>query len=121
MSTRSTSAFRKGRIRKVVPGDKSDISGSAQISPMADIERSSRGSRLVIGEGCFIDSFVKIKFAGGGGDVIIGSHTFINSGCVLYSGNGAGSMVNRPVESLTIVGGSPLRVLGVRGGVTEPP
>ena len=35
-----------------------------------------------------VDSFVKIKPAGGRGDVIIGDNVFINSGCVLYSGNG---------------------------------
>lgn len=35
-----------------------------------------------------IDSFVKVKPAGGVGDVIIGGHTYINSGCVLFSGNG---------------------------------
>lgn len=35
-----------------------------------------------------IDSFVKIKPAGGGGDVRIGAHSYINSGVVIYSGNG---------------------------------
>ena len=35
-----------------------------------------------------IDSFVKIKFEGGVGNITIGSSVYINSGCVLYSGNG---------------------------------
>src|SRR5690349_2203031 len=35
-----------------------------------------------------IDSFVKIKPSGGAGDVIIGENVYINSGCVIYSGNG---------------------------------
>jgi virginiamycin A acetyltransferase len=35
-----------------------------------------------------IDSFVKIKPAGGGGDLVIGEHVVINSGCVLYTGQG---------------------------------
>jgi acetyltransferase-like isoleucine patch superfamily enzyme len=35
-----------------------------------------------------IDAFVKIKPAGGTGDVIVGPGSFINSGCVLYTGHG---------------------------------
>jgi acetyltransferase-like isoleucine patch superfamily enzyme len=35
-----------------------------------------------------IDAFVKIKPAGGSGDVIIGAGSYINSGCVLYTGHG---------------------------------
>ena len=65
-----------------------DIHSSARISPLADIEDSVRGSRISIGANSVIDSFVKIKPAGGAGDVIIGIYTYINSGCVLYSGNG---------------------------------
>lgn len=42
----------------------------------------------MVGAYSVIDSFVKIKPVGGIGDVIIGSNVFINSGCVLYSGNG---------------------------------
>ena len=64
------------------------ISQSAIISKLADIEESVRGNKIVVGEDCRIDSFVKIKFAGGLGDVLIGSKCYINSGCVLYSGNG---------------------------------
>ena len=64
------------------------IHPDARVSPLADIEDSVRGSRIVIGAHSMIDSFVKIKPVGGSGDVIIGSYTFINSGCVLYSGNG---------------------------------
>lgn len=47
-----------------------------------------RGSRLVIEEGVMIDAFVKIKFAGGMGDVRIGRNSYLNSGVVIYSGNG---------------------------------
>ena len=64
------------------------IAPSARISPLADIEDSIRGSRIVIEDDVVIDAFVKIKPAGGSGDVVIGRGTVINSGCVLYSGNG---------------------------------
>ncbi len=55
---------------------------------MAEIEPSQRGTRVVIGAGSVVDSFVKIKPVGGLGDVVIGAHSYINSGCVLYSGHG---------------------------------
>jgi virginiamycin A acetyltransferase len=61
---------------------------SAKISPLADIEDSTRGSTITIGENVVIDSFVKIKPTGGAGDVEIGDGTYINSGTVIYSGNG---------------------------------
>lgn len=64
------------------------ISSSAKISRLTDIETSSKGSRLIVGENVMIDSFVKIKFTGGIGDIIIEDSSYINSGCVLYSGNG---------------------------------
>lgn len=35
-----------------------------------------------------IDSFVKIKPVGGSGDLIIGEYVYVNSGTVLYTGNG---------------------------------
>lgn len=65
-----------------------DIHPDARISSLADIEDSIRGSRIIIGRFSIIDSFVKIKPAGGIGDLIIGEHSVINSGCVLYTGNG---------------------------------
>jgi acetyltransferase-like isoleucine patch superfamily enzyme len=65
-----------------------DIAPTARVSPLADIEDSIRGSRIVVGEGAVIDAFVKIKPAGGSGDVEIGAGAVINSGCVLYTGNG---------------------------------
>lgn len=65
-----------------------EIHPTARISPLADIEDSVRGTRIVIGAGVVIDAFVKIKPAGGTGDLIIGEETVINSGCVLYTGNG---------------------------------
>lgn len=64
------------------------VSPEAFVSPLADIEDSVRGTKIVIEDGVVIDSFVKIKPAGGLGDVFIGAHTVINSGCVLYTGNG---------------------------------
>lgn len=64
------------------------IAESARISPLADIEDSVRGSRIVIEDGAKIDSFVKIKPAGGRGDVHIGRNSYLNSGVVIYSGNG---------------------------------
>ena len=65
-----------------------DIHPTASISRLADIEASVRGTRIVIGAGTIIDSFVKIKPAGGLGDLLIGEHCVINSCCVLYTGNG---------------------------------
>ena len=64
------------------------ISPEARISNMADIEDSVRGSVIDIEAGVTIDSFVKIKPAGGTGDVLIGAGTTINSGVAIYSGNG---------------------------------
>ena len=64
------------------------IDPTARISPLADIEDSVRGTRTVIGPDSVVDSFVKIKPVGGDRDVIVGKHSVINSGCVLYSGNG---------------------------------
>jgi acetyltransferase-like isoleucine patch superfamily enzyme len=65
-----------------------EIHPSARVSVLADIEDSVRGTRIVIAEDAVIDAFVKIKPAGGNGDVYIGARTIINSGCVLYTGNG---------------------------------
>jgi virginiamycin A acetyltransferase len=65
-----------------------EIHPSAKVSDLADLEASIKGSRIVIGAECHIDSFVKIKPTGGNGDVLIGERCYLNSGCVLYSGNG---------------------------------
>jgi len=65
-----------------------DIHPEARISTLADIKDSVRGSRILVGAHSTIDAFVKIKPVGGSGDILIGAHTYINSGCVLYSGNG---------------------------------
>jgi virginiamycin A acetyltransferase len=64
------------------------IHPTAKISPLADIEDSVRGTKIVVQAGAVVDSFVKIKPAGGTGDVYVGENTIINSGCVLYTGNG---------------------------------
>ncbi len=65
-----------------------DIHSSARVSPLSDLEVSTRGTRIIVGAASKIDSFVKIKPVGGMADVIIGEHCYINSGCVIYSGNG---------------------------------
>lgn len=65
-----------------------EISPKARISPLADIEDSVRGSIIKVGDGVTIDSFVKIKPAGGTGDVVIGADSTINSGVAIYTGNG---------------------------------
>ena len=65
-----------------------EISKTAQISKLADIEDSVRGSKITIDDQAVIDSFVKIKWAGGHGDIYIGKQTYINSGTVIYSGPG---------------------------------
>jgi len=65
-----------------------EIHPEARISPLADIEDSVKGTRIVVGARTVIDSFVKIKPAGGVGNVVIGPDCVINSGCVLYTGNG---------------------------------
>ena len=65
------------------------VSKTAQISKLADIEDSVRGTKIVIGDNVTIDSFVKIKCVGGLNDIIIGENSRINSNCVLFSGNGS--------------------------------
>jgi virginiamycin A acetyltransferase len=65
-----------------------EIHPLAKVSQLADIEDSIRGTRIVIAAHASLDSFVKIKPAGGSGDVVVGERTVINSGCVLYTGNG---------------------------------
>ncbi|WP_135552819.1 acyltransferase [Paenibacillus cymbidii] len=64
------------------------ISTEARVSPLADIEDSVRGSVIAVEANATIDSFVKIKPAGGTGDVRIGAGSVVNSGTVIYSGNG---------------------------------
>ena len=65
-----------------------DIHATASVSPLCDIEDSVRGTRIVVGAHTVIDSFVKIKPAGGRGDLVIGEHSIVNAGCVFYTGNG---------------------------------
>jgi acetyltransferase-like isoleucine patch superfamily enzyme len=65
-----------------------EIDPTARVSRLADIEDSIRGTRIVVGPMAVIDSFVKIKPVGGSGDVVIGERSYLNSGTVIYSGNG---------------------------------
>jgi virginiamycin A acetyltransferase len=64
------------------------ISPTARISKFADIEDSVKGSKIIIKERVIIDSFVKIKPAGGMGDLVIDDDSVINPGVVIYTGNG---------------------------------
>lgn len=64
------------------------VDPSARISALADIEVSVRGTKITIGARTMVDAFVKIKPAGGSGDVVIGADCALNSGTVLYTGNG---------------------------------
>lgn len=64
------------------------IDPTAKVSQLADIEPSVRGTLIEIGPRTLVDSFVKIKPAGGSGDVVIGADCAINSGTVIYTGNG---------------------------------
>jgi acetyltransferase-like isoleucine patch superfamily enzyme len=65
-----------------------EIAADARISPLAYIEESRQGSRLIVGDRAFVDAFVAIKFVGGTGDIRIGEESYLNAGTVLYSGNG---------------------------------
>jgi acetyltransferase-like isoleucine patch superfamily enzyme len=64
------------------------IDPTARLSPLADIEESVRGTLIEIGPRTMIDAFVKIKPTGGMGDLVIGADCSINSGSVIYTGNG---------------------------------
>ena len=64
------------------------VAEDARVSPLADIEESVRGTRIEIGAGCVVDSFVKIKPAGGSGDFVMGARCHLNSGVVVYTGHG---------------------------------
>jgi virginiamycin A acetyltransferase len=61
---------------------------NSKISKLASIEISKKNTNIIIGAFSVIDDFVKIKCVGGGGDIIIGKYVYVNSGTVLYSGNG---------------------------------
>ncbi len=60
----------------------------SKISKLASIEVSGRGTDTIVGRLSTIDDFVKIKHVGGIGNIVIGYESYINSGTVLYSGNG---------------------------------
>ncbi len=64
------------------------IDPTAKVSQLADIEPSARGTLIEIGPRTMVDSFVKIKPAGGSGELVIGADCAINSGTVIYTGNG---------------------------------
>jgi acetyltransferase-like isoleucine patch superfamily enzyme len=61
---------------------------SVKISRLASIEVSAKGTNTFIDAYSVIDDFVKIKHVGGDGNIRIGKYVYINSGTVMYSGNG---------------------------------
>ncbi len=105
------------------------IHPTAQVSHLADIEDSVRGTRIEIGAHSVVDSFVKFKPAGGVGDVVIGEWCVINSGCVLYTGHGiqmgnqvavAANCTFAPVNHAYQDASKPIRAQGFlpsRGGI----
>lgn len=106
-----------------------EVHPTAFISSLADIEPSSRGTLISIGQDTVVDSFVKIKPAGGSGSVRIGSRCVINSGCVIYTGNGisigddvaiAANCTLAPVNHAFDDAGEPIKNQGFlpsRGGI----
>jgi acetyltransferase-like isoleucine patch superfamily enzyme len=106
-----------------------EIDPTATVSPLADVEDSVRGSRIVVGPRVVIDSFVKIKPAGGRGDVVIGADSVINAGCVIYSGHGvtigagvliAANCTLAPTNHAVAARDTPIRLQGFqpdRGGI----
>ena len=105
------------------------IDPTAKISHLADIEESVRGTLIEIGARTLIDSFVKIKPAGGMGDLIIGADCAINSGTVIYTGNGvkigdgvavAANCTFAPTNHAIADRGTPIRLQGFqpsKGGI----
>src|SRR3954468_13568077 len=65
-----------------------EIDPTPRVSRLADIEESVRGTLIRVEAQAVIDSFVKIKPVGGMGAVIIGEGSYVNSGTVIYTGNG---------------------------------
>lgn len=61
---------------------------TVQVGPFTSIEVSTRGTDTIIGQHCVIDDFVKIKHVGGTGSIELGEYVYVNSGTVIYSGNG---------------------------------
>ena len=106
-----------------------NIAASASVSPLAHIEDSVRGSVIEIGEDVVIDSFVRIKPSGGTGNLSIGAGSVINSGTVLYTGNGirigrdvliAANCTLAPVNHACSERGRPIRTQGFqpsKGGI----
>lgn len=64
------------------------IHPTATVSPDARIHASSRGTKIRIGAHSFIYDFVVLRAVGGGGDIVIGEHCYLNPGTTIYSGSG---------------------------------
>ncbi|MDG1286927.1 MAG: acyltransferase [Rickettsiales bacterium] len=64
------------------------VADTAEISDLAQIEDSQRGTLIEIEDHVYIDSFVRIRPVGGDGPIRIGKNSFINAGTVIFSGNG---------------------------------
>lgn len=65
-----------------------EIHPTAYVSAHARLYPSQRGTRIVIGAHSEVYDFVVIRAVGGTGDIVIGSHCYINPHCTLYSGSG---------------------------------
>jgi len=71
-----------------VSGENVQIGGDVFLSSTARIHGSTRGSKIIVGNGCEIYDNVVIRCVGGNGDIVMGDFCYINPGAVLYSGNG---------------------------------
>lgn len=65
-----------------------EIGEDVEIGELVSVIPSERNSKLVIGDHSRIYDMVVIRFVGGDADVVLGEHCFLNSGTVIYSGNG---------------------------------
>ena len=60
-----------------------EVHPTAQVSKLADLELSQRGTKIVVGPGSRIDS-CEDQACRWLGHVLLGERCYLNSGCVLY-------------------------------------
>lgn len=65
-----------------------EIHPSAVVEPDVRIFPSVRGSRLVVGKDCLLESFLVIRFVGGMGNIVLGENSRVGSFSTLLSGHG---------------------------------
>ena len=73
---------------EIAPPEAVQIDARARVEPDVRVFASVRGSKLVVGPDCLLESFVVIRFVGGSGDIVIGEDTRIGSFGTLLSGHG---------------------------------